>query len=66
MLNPIKRLYKPNVPSRIVCLSIDSESQKAEGAVCEVIEYDSVVGMAQWEDSLFVQDFEDSVINTPM
>jgi hypothetical protein len=65
MHNPIKRLYKPNVPSRIVSLSIASASHTVESAVCEVIEYDVVMGMEQWDDSIFLRDFEDSVLTAP-
>lgn len=65
MHNPIKRLYKPNVPSRTVSLSIAIEGNTVESAVCEVIEYDGVMGMEQWDDSIFLRDFEDSVLTAP-
>lgn len=31
---------------------------------CEVVEYDAENGQAQWDDSVFVQDFTDSVLST--
>lgn len=65
MFNPIRRLYKPNVPSRAIDLSAGSDNAPVPSAVCEVTEYDSVTGMEQWNDSVFMQDFEDSVLTAP-
>lgn len=65
MLNPIKRLYKPNVPSRAVSLSIVDDNTPVPNADCEVTEYDSETGLEQWNDSVFLQDFEDSVLTAP-
>jgi len=65
MPNPIKRLYKPNVPSRAVNLSVTADNTPAPSAVCEVTEYDSVTGMEQWNDSVFMQDFEEFVVTVP-
>ena len=65
MLNPIKRLYKPDVPSLAINLGVGSDNGPAPSAVCEVTEYDSVTGMEQWNDSMFMQDFEDSVLTMP-
>ena len=31
---------------------------------CDVIEYDEPTGQQEWSDSLFVQDFTDSVLAT--
>lgn len=31
---------------------------------CEVVEYDEPTGQQEWSDSLFVQDFTDSVLAT--
>jgi hypothetical protein len=31
---------------------------------CEVIEYDELTGQREWSDSLFVQDFTDSMLAT--
>lgn len=31
---------------------------------CEVIEYDELSGQQEWSDSVFVQDFTDSVLAT--
>jgi hypothetical protein len=63
--NPIKRLYKPNVPSRTVDLNADANGTPGPSAECEVTEYDSETGMEQWNDSVFMQDFEDSVVTVP-
>lgn len=65
MLNPIKRLYKPKLPSRTVSVSI-ADPAVLQSATCEVIEYDSVAGIEQWNDSVFIQDFEDSVLTAPV
>ena len=65
MLNPIKRLYKPNVASRSVNLSVVPDDAPVPSAAWEVTEYDSVTGMEQWNDSVFLQDFEDSVLTAP-
>jgi hypothetical protein len=62
MPNPIKRLYKPNVASRTVNLNTDENITPSPSAECEVTEYDNVTGMEQWSDSVFMQDFEDSVV----
>ena len=65
MLNPIKRLYKPNVASRSVNLSVVPDDAPVPSAACEVTEYDSITGMEQWNASVFLQDFEDSVLTAP-
>jgi len=65
MLNPIKRIYKPSVPVRVVSLSVVIDRDPLPSALCEVIEYDNVTGMQQWNDSIYIQDFEDSVLTAP-
>lgn len=65
MRNPIQRLYKPKVASRSVNLSVVTDDAPVPSAACEVTEYDSVTGMEQWDDSVFMQDFEDSVLTAP-
>ncbi len=65
MLNPIKRVFKPQVQVRSVNLGIAEEPVTPPSAECEVIEYDSVTGWEQWKDSVFMQDFEDSILTAP-
>lgn len=64
MIQPIKRIYKPNIP-QTVDLGITNNFQAAPPTQCEVTEYDSVLGMEKWKDSVFVQDFADSVVTIP-
>ena len=63
--NPITRLFKPKLATRSVNLNTSSESLPLPSATCEVIEYDSTTGMEQWNDSVFMQDFEDSTLTAP-
>ena len=65
MLNPIRRIYKPKVPVRVVSLSIVLDRDRLPSALCEVTEYDVATGMQQWNDSVYIQDFEDSVLTAP-
>jgi hypothetical protein len=65
MHNPIKRFFKPNVPVRSVDLAALTGNTPVQSAKCEVIEYDSATGMEQWNDSVFMRDFEDFVLTAP-
>ena len=65
MNNPIKRLFKPQFPSRFINLNASSDRLPPPSATCEVIEFDSATGMEQWNDSVFIQDFEDSTLSAP-
>ena len=65
MLNPIKRLYKPHVISRSVNLGVVPDGATAPSAACEVTEYDCISGMEQWNESVFLRDFEAAVLTVP-
>lgn len=60
MNNSITRLFKPKVDARVVDLNAESDGVHLPSATCEVIEYDITTGIEQWNDSVFLQDFEDS------
>lgn len=65
MFNPIKRLYKPQVATRTVSLSVDPVQSAPATLDCEVVEYDRVTGMEQWNDIVFKYDFQDIVVTIP-
>lgn len=65
MLNPIKRQYKPTLQSSTVSLSVTESGADLISAACEVIEYDSVAGMEQWNDSVFIQEIEHLILTAP-
>ena len=65
MKNPIKRLYKPSFASREVNLVIAENASEAFSANCIVTEFDGVEGWEQWSDSVFLRDFEDSIVTEP-
>jgi hypothetical protein len=46
-------------------LSIPEPDTPAPVTDCEVVEWDGEAGWQRWQDSLFVQDFEDSVLSAP-
>jgi hypothetical protein len=49
-------------PAAKPCLAAPNTVPQVPG--CEVIEYDEPTGQQEWSDSLFVQDFTDSVLAT--
>jgi hypothetical protein len=66
MKNSIKRIFKPQVLPVAVHVKITrDEESSASIPDCEVKEFEGQEGWAAWEDSLFVQDFEDSLITAP-
>ena len=60
-----KQLDKQPAQPREVKLSIADQTAKPPTSECEVIEFDAEEGWQQWQDSVFVQDFEDSVLSAP-
>jgi hypothetical protein len=66
MKNSIKRIFKPRVTPVAVGVKITrDEGQSAAMPDCEVKEFVGLEGWKAWEDSLFVQDFEDSLVTAP-
>jgi hypothetical protein len=59
-----QHLQSTNQP-REVKLSISDQNAKSSHSECEVTEFDAEEGWQQWQDSVFVQDFEDSVLSAP-
>ena len=66
MHNPIRRFFKPECTTRTIDLHIGAEADSKPSAACEVTEFDALLGWEQWNDSIFVQDFEDSVLTQPI
>ena len=64
MNNPIIRQVSAGTLRR-VHLSIRAADEPVAGADCEVTELDGEEGWKRWQDSVFVQDFEDSVLSAP-
>jgi hypothetical protein len=56
---------KPPSQPREVKLSIADQTAKSQQSECEVTEFDGEEGWQKWQDSVFVQDFEDSVLSAP-
>jgi hypothetical protein len=65
MNNPVTRFFKPKVSVQLVDLAASAGTMPVQSAKCEVVEYDSPTGMQQWNDSVFMQDFEDFILDTP-
>jgi hypothetical protein len=66
MQNSIKRIFKPQATQVAVQVKITrDEVQPGSVPDCEVKEFEGLDGWKAWEDSLFVQDFEDSLITAP-
>jgi hypothetical protein len=65
MENPFERLFKKQLAARTVNLNASIESANLPNATCEVLEYDGAIGMEQWDDSLFMQHFEDATLAAP-
>lgn len=66
MNNPIRRVYKPTIKSRHVNLSMPDAVSVSFSANCVVTEYEGVEGWEQWSDTVFVQDFEASILTAPV
>jgi len=72
MLNSLKRsFFKPKVDAKPVTMTVSEHPeedelvpQAAKPVDCEVTEFDDERGWNEWEDSVFVQDFEMQVEDT--
>lgn len=65
MSHSTDRPHKPETHARELNLSIQNEAAPPTDAECEVIEFEGEEGWQQWRDSVFVQDFEESVLTAP-
>jgi hypothetical protein len=65
MNNPVIRFFKPKISVRLVDLAVSPGTMPVQSAKCEVVEYDSPTGMQQWNDSVFMRDFEDFILEAP-
>jgi hypothetical protein len=65
MDNLVKSFFKPKALVRSVDLASPGGTMPVQSAKCEVVEYDNITGMEQWNDSIFMQDFEDFVLTMP-
>jgi hypothetical protein len=57
-----KQADSHNSLTRTVNLSLATFEVPEGKEDCEITEYDDVTGWKKWQDSVFVQEFEDSVI----
>jgi hypothetical protein len=64
MKNPIIRQVKLG-ELRQLNLSISLPNDLLPSADCEVTELDGDEGWKRWQDSIFVRDFEESVLSEP-
>jgi hypothetical protein len=64
MKNPIIRRVNSG-EMRQLNLSISDADAPAPGTECEVCELVGEEGWQRWQDSVFVRDFEDSVLTAP-
>lgn len=50
---------------RALNLAVETDEMPSANGACEITEYDDEAGWQQWQDSVFIQEFQDSVINAP-
>jgi hypothetical protein len=55
----------PAAALRQLNLSIHLSDEMTPGTECEVVELQGEEGCQRWQDSVFVQDFEDSMLTAP-
>jgi hypothetical protein len=65
MNNSIVRRVHPGA-LRQLHLSIRSADDAMPNTDCEVTELEGEEGWQRWQDSVFVRDFEDSVLSAPV
>ncbi|WP_342619196.1 hypothetical protein [Rhodoferax sp. GW822-FHT02A01] len=65
MNHSIDKPLKPETHLRVLNLSIQNEEAPSPNPECEVIEFEGEEGWQHWRDSVFVQDFEESVLTAP-
>ena len=65
---PEETSHKSSIPQAIDTFARDEDSEDKAAAPailgCEVTEYDALTGQREWNDSVFVQEFTDSVLGT--